>query len=125
MGLFSPTYFSSAQARDRIASLIPSEVVSAFQTAQAQSQSFKEGSPVDRTSVAFLAGNLMKVISFRDGLSWSDRKLLRELPAEGPQIDPEINEACIAGGTDKDFAHDIGIIIQLILERADVSFALK
>jgi len=120
MGLFSPTNFSAAQARDRIASLIPSEVVSAFQTAQMQSQSFEEGAHVDRTSVAFLAGNLMEVISFREGLSRSDRKLLRELPAEGPQIDQKINEACIAGGTDKDFAHDIGIIIQLIRERAGI-----
>ena len=120
MGLFSPTCFSPAQARDRIAGLIPFEVVSAFQTAQAQSQSFKDGDPLDRTSVAFLAANLMKVISFREGLSRSDRKLLRELPAEGPQIDPQINEACIAGGTDRDFAHDMGIIIQLIRERSGV-----
>ena len=117
MGLFQPTYLSPAQARDRIASLIPDDVVSAYQATMAQAEATRAGDPVDRISTALLAGNIMRLMSFRDGLSRSDRKLLRELPAEGPQIDPAINEACIRGGSDPDFAHDMGIIFQLIKER--------
>ena len=118
MGLFTPTCFSPAQARDRIANLIPTEVVDAFHSAEAQLKSNRDGAPVDRASTALVWANMMKVIKFREDLSRSDRRLLRELPAEGPQIDPGINAACVAGGTDQDFAHDMAIIIQLIRERA-------